>query len=106
MEAHSGCALVFDLRAPAPAFVLPGCAGPLGGQGLLGGVAGAQAGILGVPAASGDVAFSHAAGACIRACDLRLPASHVYTLSTGNLHFTSLAWHEPMASLLAATTDP
>ena len=37
---------------------------------------------------------------CIRAWDLRRPASHAYTLSTGNLKVRNLAWHQRTTSLL------
>lgn len=59
--------------------------------------------ILGVPASS-PVAFTFNAGSESVSCwDLRMPASHAYTMATGNTNVTSMLWHEPSASLIAST---
>ena len=63
-------------------------------------------GILGVPTSSGVAVFSYAHDEVIRCWDIRQPACHAYTLSTGNLRATDLAWHAPSNSLLAATSNP
>ena len=66
---------------------------------------GASCGVLGVPTSSASVAFGFGGDECIRAFDLRAPASHAYIVSTGNLTPTALAWHAPSSSLLAATRN-
>jgi hypothetical protein len=59
--------------------------------------------ILGVPASS-PVAFTFNDGSESVSCwDLRMPASHAYTMATGNTHVTSLFWHEETTSLIAST---
>ena len=35
--------------------------------------------------------------------DLRMPASHAYTMATGNNSVRKLLWHSPTSSLLAST---
>jgi hypothetical protein len=52
-----------------------------------------------------QVAFTWCDDEVVRAWDLRRPASHAYTLSTGNLSVRSLAWHEPTTSLLVAANN-
>jgi WD40 repeat protein len=62
-----------------------------------------QGQILGVPASS-PVAFTFNNGSESVSCwDLRMPASHAYTMATGNTHVTSLLWHEETMSLIAST---
>jgi len=93
-----GTALIFDLRTCAPAIVLTRV---FERELLFGG----DGGVLGVPTSSGVVAFTFGHDELIRCWDLRKPASHAYTLSTGNLRVTNLGWHAPTASLLAATDN-
>ena len=64
-------------------------------------------GVLGVPTSTSPMAFTwgwHCQ--CIRAWDLRMPVSHVYTMSTGNQKVRDLQWHAASSSLLALTEDP
>ena len=101
VEDRTGTALVFDVRSATIAFALPAVAGQ--GKGFNpfdGGI-----GVLGVPTASASVAFGFGGDECIRAFDLRSPASQCYVVSTGNLMPTALAWHAPSASLLVATRN-
>lgn len=108
IEHRTSAALVFDLRKAAPVFVLP-CCGRLfshhdtNGDGLP-----RESGILGIPCAGpSSMAFTWTtADQCLRAWDLRKPAYHAYSLSTGNRNVTHLAWHASSASLFAATKSP
>jgi len=64
-------------------------------------------GVLGVPTSTTPMAFTWGGhGECVRAWDLRMPASHVYTLSTGNQRVRDLQWHAASASLLVVTENP
>lgn len=104
IEPRTAAALVFDLRSAAPAFVLPCCA-RLYDPDASSRPGGPQAGVLGLPCA-GHACFAFTwtfVDQSIRAWDLRRPAFHAYTLSTGNRSVTHLAFHAPSASLFAAT---
>jgi hypothetical protein len=99
-----GAALVFDLRTNAPAFVIPDTIGygdyiraTLFGTG--------RCGILGVPTPSATVAYTWGGDEVVRAWDLRRPASHAYTFSTGNNDAIDVDWHAPTSSLLVATRN-
>lgn len=61
--------------------------------------------VLGVPGESAMAAFtfSHRDAEAIQCWDLRMPASHAYSMWTGNNDIKALFWHEPTTSLLAAT---
>lgn len=67
-----------------------------------------QGQILGVPgeAAMTAFAFSSRDQEEIQCWDLRMPASHAYSMWTGNSNITSLFWHESSASLIASTQVP
>ena len=64
-----------------------------------------ECGILGVCTSTATVAFTWANDEAVRGWDLRRPASHAYTLSTGNLAVCGLAWHEATSSLLVAANN-
>ena len=110
-EDRSHKALVFDLRTNAPELSL----------GLFPSITEIQRmptvadlrslgngqGVLGVPTSTSPMAFTWGGHCqCIRAWDLRMPVSHVYTMSTGNQKVRDLQWHAASASLLAVTEDP
>jgi len=63
--------------------------------------------ILGVPTQSDNpIAFTFGSRSESIACwDLRNPASHVYTMSTGNTTVSSLHWHDPSSTLIAAVNS-
>ena len=64
--------------------------------------------VLGVPSEAAMTAFAFCSDQQeeIQCWDLRMPASHAYSMWTGNNNITSLCWHESSASLLAATSSP
>ena len=63
--------------------------------------------VLGIPGDSGIFAFTYgrSMSESISCWDLRMPASHAYTMATGNSNVTSLHWHAQTSSLLAATNS-
>jgi len=94
----AGTGHAWDVRACRPAFAVH-----TGRR--YDGVAGGK--ILGVPSrGGGPVAFTYGAKSeCVACWDLRMPASHAYTMSTGNMDVMSLFWHAPSSTVLAATTS-
>jgi hypothetical protein len=61
--------------------------------------------VVGVPGSSNMVAFAFEdKSECIQCWDLRMPASHAYTMATGNTNVRHLRWHEGTSSLLASTS--
>eukprot|EP00187_Rhodella_violacea_P013631 CAMPEP_0184717350 /NCGR_PEP_ID=MMETSP0314-20130426/6843_1 /TAXON_ID=38298 /ORGANISM="Rhodella maculata, Strain CCMP 736" /LENGTH=656 /DNA_ID=CAMNT_0027180897 /DNA_START=108 /DNA_END=2078 /DNA_ORIENTATION=- len=89
-SSSTGQAFAWDVRTGRPAFLLRGDA---------------EDRVLGVPGAgSGCVAFTYGAEQeSIKCWDLRRPASHAYTMATGNNRVRQLHWHASSASLLANT---
>ncbi|CAB9526681.1 expressed unknown protein [Seminavis robusta] len=91
--ADSHFSYVFDVRTFKPSITLD--TGHIEGQ------------ILGIPgpAAMTAFAFSQRNAENIQCWDLRMPASHAYSMWTGNNSVNGLFWHERTASLIASTSN-
>jgi hypothetical protein len=59
--------------------------------------------IIGVPTSSTPVAFTYGSNEEINCWDIRMPGSHVYSMSTGNSKVDSIMWHESTSSLIGTT---
>lgn len=97
---NDGISMIFDLRTSSPAFILhhaiPNSA--------MYSLTPQPCGILGIPTSTAAVAVTWY-NDLLQGWDLRRPASHAWTLSTGNLQVRNVAWHASTTSLVVATNN-